>query len=168
MDFVSDLSGINLENNRYQPLSHIVQTVLEPMDTLNYVEELRVTELFYALSDIKDPLHGGEAAFSMATALENQIGMRPLFKESSIGYGELADFMDIGDYLTFESFGSSNAQRLLTVYDYYILEREWLLEWAPFHGARCFAFDVYRRGRPFDGINFTPYDSDAMPNLCNE
>ena len=168
VDFLAGLTGLETENNKYQPLAHIVQTLLEPMDTLNYSDELDVPELLYVLPDYYDYLHGGEAAYSMVPALDQSLALQPVLGGDIYFHEELEPYIDLTDAMEYEDFGYSGRQRILAVVDWDVVSGYRLMEYEPHHGSRCYAFDVFRKGRPFDGSqNFSYYDSERGARLCN-
>lgn len=168
IDFLSDLTGLTIENNRNQPLAHIVQTVLEPMDTINYLDELEIPELLYVLADQDDRLHGGEAGYSVAAALDRQLDLAPFLGGPSYAYAsELGMSLDLDDAMGYEDLGSGNQTRILSIYNSVFEKSRNLVETAPYHGSRCYAFDVFSKGRPFSGeVNFSYYDLRSEAPLC--
>lgn len=168
VDFLSDLTGLTIENNRNQPLTHIVQTVLEPMDTLNYLDELETPELLYVLADQEDRLHGGEAAYSVAAALDRKIDLAPFLGGPSYAYArEPRMSLDLDDAMRYADLGTGNQTQVLSIYNSLFEVSSSLAETAPFHGSRCYAFDVFRKGRPFSGaVNFSYYDLRTEEPLC--
>jgi len=68
-----DFTGIDAAEPA-QPIMQLAQAVLEPMDTLNYADELAGKNVYWLLASYFDSIHGGDSGQSMGIALQKEIG----------------------------------------------------------------------------------------------
>lgn len=74
---IRDYVGVR-ENMPTQPTLQVLQTVLESMDTLNYMDELAEKNFAWVLSPADDNLHGGIAGYSVAKNMVLQLDTHPV------------------------------------------------------------------------------------------
>ncbi len=72
-DILLDFTGVDSAEPA-QPIMQLVQSVLEPMDTVNYADELVGKNVFWLLAPRYDVVHGGDSGQSMGIALQKEIG----------------------------------------------------------------------------------------------
>lgn len=153
---ISSYSGISLDlrSPHAQPLAHLTQTVLEPIDTLNYVKGMNTENLFLVLSKIDDPVHGGESAFSLATALEQVSNIQAIFTgQGAYSGSQIYDYMQ-GEPLFngFSGYNNSVGNQFISVED------DWLDPTEPTARLEmCFPYDTYAKPYYDSSINMVSY-----------
>ena len=75
---IADYTGLD-KSQSGQPQLQLLQAVLEPMDTINHIANLEGKNIYWALAEHWDLIHGGDSAYSVSTTLEIKYGMVPLF-----------------------------------------------------------------------------------------
>jgi hypothetical protein len=79
---VARYSGLPL-NYPAAPMRQLLQTVLDPMDTLNYIDELDLRAYALSVADREDLLHGGAASWSLLEAIPRRQAVLALNTELS-------------------------------------------------------------------------------------
>lgn len=160
------ISGIVPVYARYQPLSHLVQTVMEPLDTINYVKYLDIPNLFMVLSKENDNAHGGESAFSIATALEQTSNIQPIYRDG-IHEGDyentLAQYiLRTPIYRGYSGYNNGQGNQFISV------EEDWLSIVEPTaHLENCFPYDTFNKPIYETNTNMVEIIHEGDELLCN-
>lgn len=161
-----NISGINPTHARFQPLSHLVQTVMEPMDTLNYVKFLNIPNLFLILSKENDDAHGGEAAFSLATALENSTRIQPIYSSQ---YHQEDPENTLSNYMAgaplfngYSGYNNGNGNQFISVEDGSLSNSE-----PTTRLEKCFAHDTFAKPIYDTSANMVRITDYLNEPLCN-
>ncbi|MBV1920112.1 MAG: hypothetical protein KUG73_05485 [Pseudomonadales bacterium] len=163
LDYMVKFSGIDTQKSKIQPLSHLVQTVLEPMDTMNYVHLLNVENMYLVLSTRSDKVHGGDAAFSIATRLENITNAQPIYEDESHMYDVTLDESIHGTPLfsTYRGFNNGKGNQFISV------EQSWLgYDEALTRSLRCFSYDTFTKETYDAQTNFVA-EYDTSEQQCH-
>ena len=82
-ELIASYAGISFPMQDSDPVSHILQTVLEPMDINNILSTVQGKHFYLGLDDWDDPFHGGDSAYSLVGVLSNKAATRTFFKSRS-------------------------------------------------------------------------------------
>lgn len=80
-DAVASYAGVTFPMKDSDPVAHILQTVLEPMDVNNMLNAMEGRHFYMGLDYWDDAFHGGNSAYSLLGVLSNKTAARSFFGE---------------------------------------------------------------------------------------
>ena len=70
LNAVSDYVGVTMPLSDADPALHLLQTVMEPVDLINFVSELDDISILVGMDRYEHPVHGGESGYQLLKAFD--------------------------------------------------------------------------------------------------
>jgi uncharacterized repeat protein (TIGR02543 family) len=80
LDALEWLLGIEFPVNQMDPTLSVLQTTIDAIDTLNFIEPMEDINVMLVMSPFYDDLHGTDTGYSFAKAFDQRFGIRPVFE----------------------------------------------------------------------------------------
>lgn len=79
VNFMSAYAGVTLPGAEADPTFHLLQTALEPLDLINFVNDYRHLPMMVLMDEYDHPFHGGPSSYSFLRALHASVPFNPEF-----------------------------------------------------------------------------------------